>query len=129
MSKFHGSQVMDGEFEYKIDELATVTDETLERLVNRRMREGWRLEDIKFAMRDASKRPSMAFVFFVRPLTPETAERWQRESESSAGEEDSRPRAPEISPEENLAHRRAAAVLALSNRKQADEGGESNEKK
>jgi hypothetical protein len=51
---------------YRIKEVATVTDDVLERTINENVREGWALETIQFAMRDNSKRPSMAFVIFTR---------------------------------------------------------------
>lgn len=51
---------------YKVVELSTVTDETIERELNKAAPEGWQLESIHFAMRDASKRPSMAFILFTR---------------------------------------------------------------
>ena len=52
--------------EYKVVECSTVTDEQLERIVNDFVRQGWQLEGIHFAMRESSKRPAMAFVFFTR---------------------------------------------------------------
>ena len=52
--------------EYKIVEVTTVTDEDLERVVNRWVSEGWQLDTIQFAMRESSKRPAMAFVIFTR---------------------------------------------------------------
>ncbi|MEE9614499.1 MAG: DUF4177 domain-containing protein [Thermodesulfobacteriota bacterium] len=55
-----------GYTEYKVVELSTVTDEELERTINEKVREGWALDGINFAMRDSSKRPSMAFVLFTR---------------------------------------------------------------
>ena len=51
---------------YKVVELSTVTDETLEETLNHWSAEGWQLESIQFAMREASRRPAMAFVIFVR---------------------------------------------------------------
>jgi hypothetical protein len=57
--------------EYKFTELSVVTDEALEEVVNRWGREGWTLESIYFAMRDSSRRPSMAFVAFVRERAEE----------------------------------------------------------
>jgi hypothetical protein len=51
---------------YKFVELSIVTDETLEETVNEWVGKGWVLDGIHFAMRDASKRPAMAFVAFVR---------------------------------------------------------------
>ncbi len=51
---------------YKVVELSTVTDEEIEKTLNQWTREGWRLDNIQFAMRESSKRPSMAFVSFTR---------------------------------------------------------------
>jgi hypothetical protein len=51
---------------WKVVELATVTDEEIERVLNEWTHEGWELDGIHFAMRDSSKRPSMAFVTFTR---------------------------------------------------------------
>lgn len=55
-----------GKPEYKIIETSTVTDEALEAIINEYVREGWLFDHIQFAMREASKRPAMAFVFFIR---------------------------------------------------------------
>ncbi len=54
------------DFRYKVVETQTVTDDVLEELINRWVAEGWQLDGIRFAMGDASKRPAMAFVLFVR---------------------------------------------------------------
>jgi hypothetical protein len=51
---------------YKVVETSDVTDLELERILNECTREGWTLDTIQFAMRDASKRPAMAFVTFTR---------------------------------------------------------------
>ena len=51
---------------YRIRETSTVTDEVLERIVNEEVAAGWQLDGIQFALRDASKRPAMAFVVFTR---------------------------------------------------------------
>ncbi len=51
---------------YKVVETSTVTAEEIETLLNEWTREGWRLDGIQFAMRESSKRPSMAFVVFTR---------------------------------------------------------------
>ena len=51
---------------YKVDETSEVTSEALEEILNRRTAEGWHFEGMQFAMRDASKRPAMAFVIFSR---------------------------------------------------------------
>jgi hypothetical protein len=52
--------------EYKVVESSTVTDEELEKIINDFVRQGWQLDAIHFAMREASKRPAMAFVLFTR---------------------------------------------------------------
>lgn len=52
--------------EYKVVETGTVTDEALEQLLNEWTARGWRLESIQFVMREASRRPAMAFVLFTR---------------------------------------------------------------
>ena len=51
---------------YKVVETSIVTDEALERIVNQWVHKGWDFDSIQFVIRDASKRPSMAFLFFVR---------------------------------------------------------------
>lgn len=51
---------------YKVVETSTVTDESLEAILNEWTAKGWRLDGIQFAMREGSRRPSMAFVLFVR---------------------------------------------------------------
>ncbi|MBI5560668.1 MAG: DUF4177 domain-containing protein [Deltaproteobacteria bacterium] len=52
--------------EYKVVELSIVTDEELEKAINSAVKQGWALEGIHFAMREASKRPAMAFVLFTK---------------------------------------------------------------
>ncbi len=51
---------------YKVVELTTVTEEEIETALNRYTAEGWHFDGMQFAMRESSKRPSMAFVLFVR---------------------------------------------------------------
>jgi len=51
---------------YKFVELSTVTDEEIERTVNEWVAKGWHFDGMHFAMRDASKRPAMAFLAFTR---------------------------------------------------------------
>jgi hypothetical protein len=51
---------------YKVVELTTVTDEELERVINEWVGQDWILDTIQFAMRDASKRPAMAFILFTK---------------------------------------------------------------
>ena len=52
--------------QYKFVELSTVTDEEIERAVNEWVGKGWSFDGVHFAMRDASKRPAMAFLSFTR---------------------------------------------------------------
>jgi hypothetical protein len=52
---------------YKVVETSDVTDAEIERLLNEWTAEGWTLDTMQFAMRDASKRPAMAFLVFTRP--------------------------------------------------------------
>jgi hypothetical protein len=51
---------------YKIVETSNVTDVDLEQILNEWTAQGWTFEGIHFVMRESSKRPSMAFVAFVR---------------------------------------------------------------
>jgi hypothetical protein len=51
---------------YHIRETSTVTDEVLQRIINEEVGSGWNLDGIQFALRDSSKRPSMAFIVFTR---------------------------------------------------------------
>ena len=52
--------------EWKFVEVATVTEDELERVVNEWTGRGWDFQGIQFAMRESSRRPSMAFVSFTR---------------------------------------------------------------
>jgi len=51
---------------YKVVETSEVSDATLEQILNEWTACGWTLDGIRFAMREASKRPAMAFVTFTR---------------------------------------------------------------
>ncbi len=51
---------------YKVVEIGTVTDEEIEKALNEWTAEGWDFDTMQFAMRDGSKRPSMAFLTFTR---------------------------------------------------------------
>ena len=55
---------------YKFVELPVVTDESIERTVNEWVARGWQLEGIRFVVTEASRRPSMAFVSFIREGAP-----------------------------------------------------------
>lgn len=55
---------------YKVIELAVVTDESIEAALNEWIAQGWHFDCVQFVVREASKRPSMAFVFFTRDERP-----------------------------------------------------------
>ena len=59
------------ELEFKVVELAMVTDDELARVLNETTQsgEGWQYEGTQFAMRESSKRPAMAFLTFTRKRT------------------------------------------------------------
>ncbi len=52
--------------EYKVVELITVADVDIEQTINEWTGQGWNFEYVQFAMREASKRPSMAFIIFTK---------------------------------------------------------------
>jgi hypothetical protein len=51
---------------YEVAEVAPVSEESIERTLNDRVREGWGFESIHFVMREGSHRPAMAYLFFTR---------------------------------------------------------------
>ncbi len=51
---------------YKVVEVSNVNDEAIEEVLNDWIARGWRFDGLHFAMRESSKRPSMAFVIFTR---------------------------------------------------------------
>ena len=55
--------------QYKVVETSIVTDEELEKIINEWVSRGWVLDGVQFAMRDASKRPAMAFILFTKEGT------------------------------------------------------------
>ena len=52
--------------QFKVVEIAPVTDEAIESVLNEWTAKGWRYDGLQFAMRDSSPRPSMAFATFTR---------------------------------------------------------------
>lgn len=74
-----------GPLQYKVVELSTVDEGALERTLNAWTAQGWHLDGVQFAMRESSKRPAMAFVFFTR-------EGSAAEAEDAAPEHDARAR-------------------------------------
>jgi hypothetical protein len=73
--------------QYKVVELSTVDEATLEETLNGWVPQGWTVESVHFAMRDSSKRPAMAFVFFTRPgkEAPHDGEAARRRLQTLAG--------------------------------------------
>jgi hypothetical protein len=71
--------------EYKVVELSTVDEATLERTINDWVGQGWDLDGIQFAMREASKRPAMAFLLFTRTREAELQRSQPRVSLVSSG--------------------------------------------
>jgi len=59
---------------YKVVETSTVTDESLEAIINDWVHRGWAFDGMQFAMRDSSKRPAMAFLLFTREESDASAE-------------------------------------------------------
>jgi hypothetical protein len=55
-----------GEPVYKFVELSIVTSETIEAAVNEWVAQGWTFDGIRFVTTEASRRPAMAFISFVR---------------------------------------------------------------
>ena len=51
---------------YKVVEIGTVTEETIEETLNTMSSQGWHFDGLQFAMRESSKRPAMAFALFTR---------------------------------------------------------------
>ncbi|MBL8919208.1 MAG: hypothetical protein JNJ54_10135 [Myxococcaceae bacterium] len=67
-------------------ELSNVDEGALERTLNEWVAHGWTFDGVQFAMRESSKRPSMAFVFFTKegPALEEHAAAQPFRSESEA---------------------------------------------
>ena len=59
---------------YKVIEIGTVTEDAIEQVLNDWSAKGWHFDGLQFAMRESSKRPSMAFVLFTREEVSDGAE-------------------------------------------------------
>ncbi|MDP8254593.1 MAG: hypothetical protein P9M14_02480 [Candidatus Alcyoniella australis] len=55
----------------RVVELSKVTDEEVERVLNQMLDQGYELDNVHFAMREASRRPSMAFLVFYESFDPD----------------------------------------------------------
>ena len=80
------SEISYSETRYKVVETQTVTDEVIERLINCWVARGWHLDGIRFAMSDASRRPAMAFILFIRESQGEDVQ--VEDPQSCEGEDD-----------------------------------------
>lgn len=52
--------------QYKVIETSDVTEDNLEEILNRWTAEGWRYDGMQFVVKESARRPSMAFVLFVK---------------------------------------------------------------
>ena len=59
---------------YRVVETADVTAESLEEILNRWTREGWRFDAMHFAMKESARRPTMAFLLFTKEDEADCAE-------------------------------------------------------
>lgn len=55
---------------YKVVETSVVTDEEIERILNEWSAKGWTFASIHFVTTEASRRPTMAFLFFIEGSAP-----------------------------------------------------------
>ena len=55
---------------YKVVEVSSVTEDALADVLNEWTPLGWSFDGMQFAMRESSRRPSMAFVIFTREESP-----------------------------------------------------------
>ena len=51
---------------YKVVEVSEVTEEMIEQVLNHWTRSGWRYDGMHFVVKESARRPSMAFVLFVK---------------------------------------------------------------
>lgn len=74
---------------YKVVELSTVTEETIESALNKWTIDGWRFDQIQFVVREASRRPSMAFMFFTKPVKIREIPSYEKTIEPTPDEDES----------------------------------------
>jgi len=58
--------------QYRVVETSEVTAESLEQLLNQWTQQGWRFDGMQFVVKESARRPTMAFVIFVREDEEET---------------------------------------------------------
>ena len=54
--------------EYRVRETSTVTDESITRILNEEVKQGWIFDGMTFVPNEASKRPRMAFIIFTKEV-------------------------------------------------------------
>jgi hypothetical protein len=59
---------------YKVIETSDVTEDRLEEILNRWTAEGWRYDGMQFVVKESARRPSMAFILFVKGDEGEAAD-------------------------------------------------------
>ena len=60
--------------QYKVIETSQVTEDSIEDILNHWTAEGWRYDGIQFVVKESARRPSMAFILFVKGEEVETGE-------------------------------------------------------
>ncbi len=59
---------------YKVVEVSTVTEESLEKSVNEWVTQGWQLDTVHYVTQPSSRRPVMAYLYFTRETSAGGAE-------------------------------------------------------
>lgn len=57
--------------QYKVVETSEVTEDSLEEILNQWTAEGWRYDGMQFVVKESARRPSMAFILFVKADEPD----------------------------------------------------------
>ena len=52
--------------QYKVIKTSDVTEDSLEEILNRWTAQGWRYDGMQFVVKESARRPSMAFILFVK---------------------------------------------------------------
>ncbi len=52
--------------QYKVVETSDVTEESIEALLNEWTAKGWRFDAMHFVVKESARRPTMAFLIFIR---------------------------------------------------------------
>ena len=56
--------------QYRVVETSEVTAESLEEILNQWTKKGWRFDGMQFVVKESARRPSMAFILFVKKDDP-----------------------------------------------------------